>query len=759
MAANVMMQCGISAFFCGAAMDTGAITTKATEIGAVTSFSVQAAFDTLSVAVQDGSESITSLALDLARAATGVDTATILRHSNGKWHALTPLSHEHHELLEAGSIDFQVDGSGLCVGEYGTFMPLTPGFEAIFFPGFVPNEYARTTLPLLCSAFVLASAAASRGRAVVAALDEISGLQSVVKETLSARELSQVLSCATHETLRLLSSNICGVFLKEEDEVVMRSCVGNLRVETANLRMKKGRGVAGRVFETGEAVRVDEYVRDSTISSDYMELARLEHAYSALAAPLKIQDEVVGVLEVWRRRKSTFSDRDVRRIKALADLVAIAIQNARLYETQQRAVEQLATANALLKDQNSAFGQSAAIQQAMIQAILAGEGMDGIARAIGRFANAEVAIVDEKMQLMTRHSISHAAVSVLQKLTDLLHDAKARQSDCRAQLDHLWVRAKPIVVSSEHVGWACILAESDPGDIAEMALGSGVIACALSYLESRAAMLARAEVSSELLWDLLEGDPKVRLAAISRAKGLKIDLIGPHRVLHGSIEALDELSRAQGWDAGTAERNRRIALDQCTQGLEAAGLKLLTVRGNLIIALVCGKAGEDIKRVLAPIETLVSEKIPGFSPTWGVSSVSGGSGDFRAVHREAAIALLAAVKFSTAKVAISDELGVLGLLLSIRHDSDLEGLVGSILGDVIEYDVKHNQALGRTLRMYFESDCSLQATAASLHVHQKTVRYRLTQFEQLSGMDLRKHETRMMVDIALRMQSIRESAV
>lgn len=721
-------------------------------------FTLQTALDTLSGAVLEGTESVTALALDLVRASTGATSAVVLRHTQGEWVPQSALTGESSKLLESGTEDLLKDDSRISLGSYGCFVPLSPGFEAIFLPRFMPTDAQAESLRLLASAFTLASSAASRGRAVVAALDEISGLQSVVRETLSARELNQVLSCATHETLRLLSSNICGVFLREGDEVVMRSCVGNLRIETAQLRMKKGRGVAGRVFETGEAVRVDEYVRDNTISPDYMDLARLEHAYSALAAPLKVHDEVVGVLEVWRRRKSTFSDRDVRRITALADLVAIAIQNARLYETQQNAVEQLAAANRQLKNQNSAFGQSAEIQQSMIETILAGEGIDGIARVIGRYSEAEVAIVSEELQPMTTCSASQRAATLIPKIAGMLGDSRETSSDRRAVVDNLWFHAQPIVVSGERVGWASIVSDTEPNEVADMALRSGAIACALSYLESRAAMLARAEVSSEILWDLLEGEPKVRLAAVSRAKGLHIELNGPHRVLHCSLEQLDELARAEGWDAGTAERNRRIALDYCTRGLEPAGLRLLTVRGNLLIALVSGKSTDEIRFALDTIRRRIAANFSGFCPMWGVSSVSGGSGDFRNSHREAAIALLAATKFSNENIAISDELGVLGLLLSIRHDNNLEGLVGAILGDAVEYDRRHKQALANTLRTYFDADCSLQATASALHVHQKTVRYRLTQFEQLSGMDLRRHENRMMVDIALRMQMIRRES-
>ncbi|MHB9841448.1 helix-turn-helix domain-containing protein [Paraburkholderia terrae] len=734
-----------------------AVTATAEAVGSL-AFSLQTALDTLSGAVLEGTDSVTNLALDLVRASTGVSTSAVLRRTQGEWVPQSALGSESSQFLESGIEDLLKDDSKLSSGSYGCFVPLSPGTEAIFLPGFIPTDAQLDHLRLLASAFTLASSAASRGRAVVAALDEISGLQSVVRETLSARELNQVLSCATHETLRLLSSNICGVFLREGDEVVMRSCVGNLRVETAQLRMKKGRGVAGRVFETGEAVRVDEYIRDNTISPDYMDLARLEHAYSALAAPLKVHDEVVGVLEVWRRRKSTFSDRDVRRIKALADLVAIAIHNAKLNETQQLAVEQLATANRQLKNQNSAFGQSAEIQQSMIGAILAGEGLDGIARTIGRYSDADVAIVTDEMQPMTTCPVSPKIAALLPAIATVLHKPQDSQSDRRACLDDVWIRAQPIAVSGEKVGWACIVSNTEPGEIADMALGSGVMACALSYLESRAAMLARAEVSSEILWDLLEGEPKVRLAAVARAKGLRIELTGPHRILHCSLEQLDVLAHADGWDAGAAERSRRVALDYCTRGLETAGLRLMTVRGNLVIALISGKTSEEIRRVLDAIRENLAGRVAGFSPVWGVSSISGGSGDFRAAHREAAIALLAATKFCDEKVAISDELGVLGLLLSIRHDSDVEGLVGAILGDAVEYDRRHNHALAKTLRTYFDADCSLQSTASALHVHQKTVRYRLNQFEQLSGMDLRKHENRMMVDIALRMQMIRRES-
>ena len=44
---------------------------------------------------------------------------------------------------------------------------------------------------------------------------------------------------------------------------------------------------------------------------------------------------------VWRRHRSVFSDRHVRRIVALANLAAIAIENARLYQELRQARDEL----------------------------------------------------------------------------------------------------------------------------------------------------------------------------------------------------------------------------------------------------------------------------------------------------------------------------------------------------------------------------------------------------------------------------------
>jgi DNA-binding PucR family transcriptional regulator len=59
-----------------------------------------------------------------------------------------------------------------------------------------------------------------------------------------------------------------------------------------------------------------------------------------------------------------------------------------------------------------------------------------------------------------------------------------------------------------------------------------------------------------------------------------------------------------------------------------------------------------------------------------------------------------------------------------------------------------------TLRAYFAENCSQHATARRLRLHHKTVAYRLDKIARLTGFDLSEHESRMLLDLTLRMNDL-----
>lgn len=94
---------------------------------------------------------------------------------------------------------------------------------------------------------------------------------------------------------------------------------------------KNGRiGIVGRTIATGKSVLEP----DVTQSSYYLPI--YPNTCSELAVPIKLRDEVIGVINLEHQELNAFDETDVEMLEALAVQAALAIQNARLYEKAVR---------------------------------------------------------------------------------------------------------------------------------------------------------------------------------------------------------------------------------------------------------------------------------------------------------------------------------------------------------------------------------------------------------------------------------------
>ncbi len=91
-------------------------------------------------------------------------------------------------------------------------------------------------------------------------------------------------------------------------------------------------GVNLRVARTGQPA----LVKDVTQDVDYVALPGFEGAASELTVPLSTQEGVVGVLDLVSRRLNAFDIDDLTTMQSLAGQIAVAIENAHLYQTQAK---------------------------------------------------------------------------------------------------------------------------------------------------------------------------------------------------------------------------------------------------------------------------------------------------------------------------------------------------------------------------------------------------------------------------------------
>lgn len=133
-----------------------------------------------------------------------------------------------------------------------------------------------------------------------------------------------------------------GVFMVDDAEdwavLVATNSEGGRRMLARGHRLRVARqGIVGWVAGTGEP-RIALDVGEDAVFFDNLDLPGTR---SELALPLQIGSRVIGVLDVQSTQESAFSDEDGIALQTLADQIAIGVQNARLFQETQRALEEV----------------------------------------------------------------------------------------------------------------------------------------------------------------------------------------------------------------------------------------------------------------------------------------------------------------------------------------------------------------------------------------------------------------------------------
>ncbi len=190
---------------------------------------------------------------------------------------------------------------------------------------------------------LLESATLARGQAE-AALDRLRAIQSITDNAVAHPTLDAMLQELLARLRRALGADYSIVFLLDEDRQMLypRVVEGQVHQGTSALRVPLGKGVSGRVAQTGKPMIVDDL---STVDLSGMEgfPAReiLAFSQSMMAAPLQIEGKVNGVVAVGSARPRRFTQEELELLLLVADRAAPAVERGRLMETVNTAHDRL----------------------------------------------------------------------------------------------------------------------------------------------------------------------------------------------------------------------------------------------------------------------------------------------------------------------------------------------------------------------------------------------------------------------------------
>lgn len=135
-----------------------------------------------------------------------------------------------------------------------------------------------------------------------------------------------------------------GVFLLDDagDFAVMQaaSSEGGRQMLARGHKLRVAeQGIVGYVAARGEARIALNVGEDAAWAS----APELPETRSEMALPLKVREQVIGVLDVQSTEPQAFIQEDIEVLQTMADQLALAIQSARLFEENRRTVERLET--------------------------------------------------------------------------------------------------------------------------------------------------------------------------------------------------------------------------------------------------------------------------------------------------------------------------------------------------------------------------------------------------------------------------------
>jgi GAF domain-containing protein/HAMP domain-containing protein/anti-sigma regulatory factor (Ser/Thr protein kinase) len=204
------------------------------------------------------------------------------------------------------------------------------------------NAFDETDLAVLQSVASLTAVALEEARLFDAEqrrAEQFRAISEMGRHMTSILDVDQLLDEIVRVIKETLGYYLVSIGLIEGDDVAFKTGAGPRwdDPEFQPTSMKVGEeGITGWVAGTGEALLVPDVSQEPR----YVPLPDLVETRSELVVPLKTKEEVIGVLNVESDRMNAFDESDLMVLQSLANQAAIAIDNARLFDAEQRRAEQ-----------------------------------------------------------------------------------------------------------------------------------------------------------------------------------------------------------------------------------------------------------------------------------------------------------------------------------------------------------------------------------------------------------------------------------
>jgi GAF domain-containing protein len=174
---------------------------------------------------------------------------------------------------------------------------------------------------------------------------ELQTIAEISRYTSTEKDLEKLLPLITNTVSEKFGFYHVGVFLLDDSArhavLLAANSPGGQAMLRRHHRLEVGQvGIVGNVTSTG----IPRIAADTGKDAVFFDNPDLPETHSEMALPLRVEEKVIGALDIQSTEVNAFSDEDVEVLTILADQLSIAIQNVRLLNQFEKS---LAEADAL----------------------------------------------------------------------------------------------------------------------------------------------------------------------------------------------------------------------------------------------------------------------------------------------------------------------------------------------------------------------------------------------------------------------------
>lgn len=555
---------------------------------------------------------------------------------------------------------------------------------------------------------------------------ELVALFDTAGEIAALRDLDEVLRAIVRRARSLLGTDVAYLTLKDDaaGDTYMRVTDGSVAASFQRLRLPLGTGLGGLVAQTATPYSTPNYPADPQFAhtSEIDSAVADEGLVAILGVPLRLGSTVIGVLMAANRSERPFARDEVTLLASLAAHAAVAIDNARLLQETRSALEELNTANRLVRAHSASVERAAEAHDLLADLVLRGGGVEDVAAAVAGVLGGAVLVVDTESRPLADTGAGEQLTGVA-----LAAAVSASRASGRAVAAGSCTVAA-VAAGSEHLGALVLSGVDGLAGADQRILERAALVTALLLLFRRSAADAEERVRGELLGDLLTAPDRDPDGLRERARRLGVELDTPH-----TLVALD-----------AAVPRPRLASAASRHAADRRGLAG-SHAGRVLLLLPRDDPGGTARSTVQAMEHTLGAP---------VTAAAGGPGTgpdgVAAAHRDAVVCLEAMLALGRQGTGGSmADLGFLGLVLGDSRDA--AGFVRRTLGPLLDYDARRGTELLATVEQYFAHGGSLARTRETLHVHVNTVTQRLERIGRLLGDDWNTPDRALEVQLALKL--------